>query len=77
MSSARFFRLAERTPALNGVMTARLAAEKQKEEEKKQKQQGPAPTPARSTQPAAQERREVTMHQLMLIDPTLIQYEKV
>lgn len=75
LSSPRFFRLAERTPALNGVMTARLTAEKMKENERQQGR--PASTPAQSTQPASQERRQVTVQQLMLLDPTLIQYEKV
>lgn len=73
LTSARFFMLAERAAAYRGVMYARVAAESMKKNERNR----PAQTSARSTQPVQREKREVTMHQLMLIDPSLIQYEKV
>ena len=69
LSSKRFFRMVERTFAFQGVMAARAMAEQQKK-------QGPAPTPARSSKPAQGEVKHVTLHEMMLLDPTLIQYEK-
>lgn len=62
--------MAERTFAFQGVMAARALAEQQKKQ--------PAPTtPARSSKPAQGEVKRVTLHEMMLLDPTLIQYEKV
>lgn len=61
--------MAERVFAYQGAMTARAMASKEQK-------RGPAPTPARSSQPAKGEVRHVTLHEMMLLDPTLIQYEK-
>lgn len=69
LSSARFFRMAERLFAFQGVMAARAAAEKDRKK-------GPAPTPARSSKPARDEVKHITLHEMMLLDPTLVQYEK-
>lgn len=61
--------MSERVFAFQGVMAARVMAEKNKKE-------GPAPTPARSSKPARDEVRRITLHEMMLLDPTLVQYEK-
>lgn len=61
--------MAERLFAFQGVMAARAMAEQQKKQ--------PAPTPARSSKPDKGGVKHITLHEMMLLDPTLIQYEKV
>ena len=69
LSAKRFFRMTERLFAFQGVLAARAMAEQQAKE-------GPAPTPARSSKPAKGEANHISLHEMMLLDPTLIQYEK-
>lgn len=69
-SALRFFRLAERVFAYSGVMAARVAKEKDDAEK-----QNPTAAP-NGKPPSANGKKHITLHQLMLIDPTLIQYER-
>lgn len=67
----RFIRMAERVFAFNGVMAARALQEKEKKEPTRE---NPRPVGPQKT---AQEKVHVRLSQLMLLDPTLIQYETV
>lgn len=67
-SSERFFRLCERTFAFSGVMAARAMEEKK---EPARSRPASAPTPGKDG------KIHVHLTQLMLMDPTLIEYERV
>lgn len=45
-------------------------------QEQAKEKRNPAPTTAQSSRPASGEKVVRTLHEMMLIDPTLIQYEK-
>lgn len=72
LTSPRFIRMAERVFAFSGVMAARAAYERSKEEQSK----GGPRTPTGPQKPA-QEKVHLRLSQLMLMDPTLVQYETV
>lgn len=79
-SSPRFFALAERTPMLSGVVAARAMAEEQERNGKQsQRESTREVSNNRGSSDSPWERRNagakrISMHQLMLIDPHLIQY---
>lgn len=74
-SAARFFKLAERTSAYSGVIAARFAKLREDRGKEDPSQQNQAQTQAPSNS-NGQQKKIVTLHELMLIDPTLIQYER-
>lgn len=70
LTSPRFFLLAERTFAYQGAMAARAMAEKDKQE-RPTRQKHAASARAHSTG-----KQHISLEQLMLLDPSLIQYER-
>lgn len=71
----RFFRMAERVAAFSGVLAARAASEREKAEAEgnpRQRKTGDKSAPRGDDGG----KKHISLHQLMLLDPSLIQYEK-